>query len=171
MEPQAKLDTWKRKYIPNNHRLRNGAQKVTLVGGITPVWFSLYRENTVNFQSLYLGLKRSLIHDIYHIIMTPLYRILVEIHKFKKQLSHLVVKKSANSGFVPDRIEKSISGTTRAECNSVTDNVLLIILLHLGENIFFLYINGFNTLSVQHILLLDWWNSHLLKQYNSKTVL
>ena len=72
MGPQPQLDAWQRKTLLNNPRLRNGAQKVTPVGGITPVWFSYYRENAKNFQSLYLGFKGSLIYDI---IMIPLLRV------------------------------------------------------------------------------------------------
>ena len=64
------------------------------VGGITPVWFSWYWENTDNFQSLYLGFKWSLIHDILsHYYDTLVTGNLVEIHKFKKELLHLVAKK------------------------------------------------------------------------------
>ena len=94
MEPQPKLDAWQRKSALNNPRQRNGAKNVTIVGSITPVWFSYYRENTENFQSLYLGFKWSLIHDILsHYYDTLVTGILVEIHKFKKELSHLVAKK------------------------------------------------------------------------------
>ena len=107
---------------------------MTIVGGITPVWFSWYQENTKNFQSLYLSFKWSMIYDILsHYYDTLVTGILVEIHKLKKELSDLVAKKSANSGFVPDRIEKSISGTMMAERNCVTDSVLLIIWLHLSD--------------------------------------
>ena len=56
-------------------------------------------------------------------------------------------------------------------------SVTVLLIVHswsfyciLARLFFFLYIDVFNTLSVHHTLLLDCWNSHLIKQTNIVTV-
>ena len=124
MQPRPKLDAWVRKSTPNNPWLRNGPP---------PAWFTWsgkYRK----FPKLISRFKWSLIHNILsHYYDTVVAGISVEIHKFKKQLSHLVAKKVCQLWFCTRPYWAKYM--TREERNGVTDSGLLSILLHLGDNV------------------------------------